>query len=253
MTRTDYLATLDKYLRKLPQEDYLEAMEYYTEYFDEAGPDNEAQVIKELGSPREVANATIASLLDKKMSSLEKRDKTGFDKMKLLVPLLLMGMISIWLFLSFLFDFEGFIFGIGLFVLALITFFVMPIGFNKIGQTRVEILKLVALSLLIAPIGIPVFIALLVTLCGVIIAVLVFFLAALGVSIGFFILGGTFLWEVLTILPTPLPVAFMGLGAALSSFGGALLLLLVTLFFMKQSLRFIRYLSHKLIRRRTAV
>ncbi|WP_368077983.1 DUF1700 domain-containing protein, partial [Streptococcus pyogenes] len=38
MTRTEYLAELDKYLRKLPREDYHEAMEYYIEYFDEAGP-----------------------------------------------------------------------------------------------------------------------------------------------------------------------------------------------------------------------
>lgn len=48
MTRTEYLAELDKYLRKLPREDYHEAMEYYIEYFDEAGPDKESQVIDDL-------------------------------------------------------------------------------------------------------------------------------------------------------------------------------------------------------------
>ena len=43
MTRTEYIAKLTKYLRKLPQKDYEEALEYFMEYFEEAGPENEAQ------------------------------------------------------------------------------------------------------------------------------------------------------------------------------------------------------------------
>ncbi|WP_420705758.1 HAAS signaling domain-containing protein [Streptococcus sp. HF-1907] len=39
MKRTEYLEQLDKYLKRLPHEDYVEAMDYFTEYFDEAGPD----------------------------------------------------------------------------------------------------------------------------------------------------------------------------------------------------------------------
>ena len=38
MTRTEYLAELEKYLKKLPRKDYQEAMDYFTEYFDEVGP-----------------------------------------------------------------------------------------------------------------------------------------------------------------------------------------------------------------------
>ena len=38
MTRTEYLAQLDNYLKKLPVKDYQEAMDYFTEYFDEVGP-----------------------------------------------------------------------------------------------------------------------------------------------------------------------------------------------------------------------
>lgn len=48
MTRTEYIAKLTKYLRRLPQKDYEEALEYFMEYFEEAGPENEAQVIAEL-------------------------------------------------------------------------------------------------------------------------------------------------------------------------------------------------------------
>ena len=72
MTRTEYLAELDKYLRKLPREDYHEAMDYYIEYFDEAGPDKENQVIEDLGSPKEAASEIIATVLGKHMASPEK-------------------------------------------------------------------------------------------------------------------------------------------------------------------------------------
>ena len=39
MTRTEHIAKLTKYLRKLPQKDYEEALEYFMEYFEEAGPE----------------------------------------------------------------------------------------------------------------------------------------------------------------------------------------------------------------------
>ena len=67
MTRTEYIAKLTKYLRKLPQQDYEEAIEYFMEYFEEAGPENEARVIAELGTPKEAAHEVISRLLDEKI------------------------------------------------------------------------------------------------------------------------------------------------------------------------------------------
>ena len=69
MTRNDYLAKLDKYLRKLPQEDYQDSMDYFVEYFDEAGPEQEAEVIAELGTPKEAAHEVISRLLDEKTTN----------------------------------------------------------------------------------------------------------------------------------------------------------------------------------------
>ena len=68
MTRTEYIAKLTKYLRKLPQKDYEEALEYFMEYFEEAGPENEAQVIAELGTPKEAAHEVISRLIEDKSS-----------------------------------------------------------------------------------------------------------------------------------------------------------------------------------------
>ncbi|QGW99791.1 DUF1700 domain-containing protein [Streptococcus ruminicola] len=75
MTRSDYLAKLDKYLKKLPKEDYLEAMDYFREYFDEAGPENEEEVIAELGAPKDAAHDIISRLLDEKIVEDEKSPK----------------------------------------------------------------------------------------------------------------------------------------------------------------------------------
>ena len=41
--------------------------EYFMEYFEEAGPENEAQVIAELGTPKEAAHEVISRLLDEKI------------------------------------------------------------------------------------------------------------------------------------------------------------------------------------------
>ncbi|MFA9413662.1 MULTISPECIES: DUF1700 domain-containing protein [unclassified Streptococcus] len=67
MTRTEYLKQLDSHLRKLPQADYEEAMAYFTEYFAEAGEENEALVMAELGTPKEAARDLINNILDKKV------------------------------------------------------------------------------------------------------------------------------------------------------------------------------------------
>ena len=63
MTRNEYMEQLKKYLKRLPKEDYDNAIEYFSEYFDEAGPENEQQVMEELGQPREAARELLLNLL----------------------------------------------------------------------------------------------------------------------------------------------------------------------------------------------
>lgn len=77
MTRNEYMEQLKKYLKRLPKEDYDNAIEYFSEYFDEAGPENEQQVMEELGGPKEAAREQLLNLLqesvgDGKESSGEK-------------------------------------------------------------------------------------------------------------------------------------------------------------------------------------
>ena len=82
MTSGEYLKQLEKYLRKLPQSDYEDAMEYFTEYFADAGPENEQAVIKELGTPKQAAAELMRNLLDKKVDEREAMEKEEKQKEK---------------------------------------------------------------------------------------------------------------------------------------------------------------------------
>lgn len=55
MTRTAFLAALEQLLAPLPEAERKDALSYYEDYLDTAGPENEARAIAELGSPEEVA------------------------------------------------------------------------------------------------------------------------------------------------------------------------------------------------------
>ena len=55
MTKEQFLFQLEQKLLGIPEDERAEAMEYYRDYFNDAGPENEEQVIAELGSPDKVA------------------------------------------------------------------------------------------------------------------------------------------------------------------------------------------------------
>ena len=95
MTKVEYLAKLDKYLRKLPKEDYQEAMDYCSEYFEEAGPENEAQVIAELGTPKEAARDIISRLLDEKIIDQEKTPKSRVSMVWLAILAILSAPVTL--------------------------------------------------------------------------------------------------------------------------------------------------------------
>lgn len=55
MTRQEYTQQLAALLAAMPEAERRDALDYYEEYFDAAGPEKEAQTIQELGSPQNVA------------------------------------------------------------------------------------------------------------------------------------------------------------------------------------------------------
>ena len=57
MTKYEYLAELEKNLDMLSYDDKNQALEYYENYFEDAGRENVQQVIEQLGSPSELAKS----------------------------------------------------------------------------------------------------------------------------------------------------------------------------------------------------
>ena len=55
MKRREFIEKLRSELSRLPQEEIEAAVEYYEEYFDDAGRENEKEVLQQLGSPKKVA------------------------------------------------------------------------------------------------------------------------------------------------------------------------------------------------------
>ena len=93
MTRTEYLAQLDNYLKKLPAKDYQEAMDYFTEYFDEVGLEGEAAAIAELGSPKEAAHEIIINLLDKKIEE-DSQEASSVKNSKQIVQIAILSILA---------------------------------------------------------------------------------------------------------------------------------------------------------------
>jgi len=68
MNRQEYIYQLQKRLRKLPFDESREAIDYYEQYFEDAGEENVDTVIAELGSPALVASQIIAEFAVKDSS-----------------------------------------------------------------------------------------------------------------------------------------------------------------------------------------
>lgn len=62
MNRAEFMKQLEKLLNNISESERKEALEYYESYFDDAGAENESQVIQELGSPGKVAAIIKADL-----------------------------------------------------------------------------------------------------------------------------------------------------------------------------------------------
>lgn len=80
MNKDEYLEKLSTYIRKeIPADEYNNVMEYYSEYFADAGPDKEQDVIVELGNPEDIAKSVIAEYRGKNPSDIyvEKPRKKG--------------------------------------------------------------------------------------------------------------------------------------------------------------------------------
>ena len=92
MTREEYMAKLQKYLRKLPKQDYEDAIDYFNEYFSDTDEEGQQKLMEELGTPKEAAADLMCNLLDRKLQEQdtdieEKKSKKGIITLSVLAIL----------------------------------------------------------------------------------------------------------------------------------------------------------------------
>ena len=80
MTREKYMAKLKKYLRKLPKQDYEDAIEYFNEYFSDTDESGQQKLMEELGTPKQAAADLMYNLLDRKIQEQDAADEDSKKK-----------------------------------------------------------------------------------------------------------------------------------------------------------------------------
>ena len=108
MSREEFLRQLEKLLYDIPENERREAMEYYRNYFDDAGPMKEEQIIEELGSPQEVASGIKKDLFGETYSEYdftenkETYERPAGDKTvrNILIAVILVLTFPVWIGLA---------------------------------------------------------------------------------------------------------------------------------------------------------
>ena len=83
MSRVEFMNQLKNLLWDIPEGEREEALNYYEDYFDDAGAENEAQVIEALGSPEKVAAVIKEGLKEdaKEQGEYSETGYTGYGNM----------------------------------------------------------------------------------------------------------------------------------------------------------------------------
>ena len=85
MDKAEFITQLKRNLKKLPEDEIKNAIEYYEEYFNEAGEENEQKIIEELGNPANVASQIIANFAIKGTETLENSTSKGLSTLWMVI------------------------------------------------------------------------------------------------------------------------------------------------------------------------
>lgn len=109
MNRAQFISELKSKLQGVPFDEAASAIAYYEEYFEEAGAQNEQQVIAELGSPADVAAKIIGEFAIRNIEESPKSAKKGLSVIWLVIlgifvspiafPLALVAVIMAFVFI----------------------------------------------------------------------------------------------------------------------------------------------------------
>jgi len=135
MTSTEYTAQLEEYLKKLPHKEFQEAITFFNEYFDEAGPEKETAIMEELGSPKEAASELITNILNRhiQVEDVQEVDDEPINYKPLYI---VAGLVLALLLSVFFLIFEP-LFGIaGIFITSIAGAFYLGKNFQEVRKAK---------------------------------------------------------------------------------------------------------------------
>ena len=200
MNRKEFLKQLEELLSDIPEAERRDAMNYYQNYFDDAGVEQEQTILEELGSPEKVAesikrdlfgenyDAYVKAKQEKQQETIEKQQRENRTLRNILIVVALVLTFPIWIGLVALAFgilvtvFAG-LFGVAVAVIAVVA----ACLFAGVAVTVIGMIKAVA--------GFPA-VGLIVIAGGL----LVFMIGILGVVALVWIFGRIFPWRIRAIV-----------------------------------------------------
>lgn len=109
MNRKEFLKQLEELLSDIPEAERRDAMNYYQNYFDDAGVEQEQTILEELGSPKKVAesikrdlfgenyDAYVKAKQEKQQETIEKQQRENRTLRNILIVVALVLTFPIWI------------------------------------------------------------------------------------------------------------------------------------------------------------
>ena len=109
MNRKEFLKQLEELLSDIPEAERRDAMNYYQNYFDDAGVEQEQTILEELGSPEKVAesikrdlfgenyDAYVKAKQEKQQETIEKQQRENRTLRNILIVVALVLTFPIWI------------------------------------------------------------------------------------------------------------------------------------------------------------
>ena len=80
MNRQEFMERLENLLQNIPEQERIEALQYYNDYFEDAGVENEQAVLDSLGTPAQVAENIKRDLNQNRYAYGEEQERVNLDK-----------------------------------------------------------------------------------------------------------------------------------------------------------------------------
>lgn len=94
MNRQEFIKKLESELSKLPENEIKDVIDYYNEYLDDAGQENEETALKELGNPSRIATQIKADFAVKQLSAKRTAGNTEGGKGIAIVWWVILGIFA---------------------------------------------------------------------------------------------------------------------------------------------------------------